>query len=68
MNKFYDHNDLFHWLAATRSCIINMLSCSFSNLDSRLVKTLTSYGSLFSLSLDGNNYFIGSNGCDPYTS
>jgi hypothetical protein len=39
---------------------------SFS-LDNWLVSILTCCGYLFSLSLDGNKYFMGSNGCNPYT-
>ncbi len=68
MNQFCDHNDLFHWLEVTRSCAINLLSCSFSNSNNQLVRTLRGCGFMFSPSLDGNKYSIGSNGCSPYTS
>ncbi len=68
MYQFCDHNDLFHWLEAIRSYAINLFSYSFSNSNNQLVKTLTSCGFLFSPSLNGNKYFVGSNGCNPYTS
>jgi hypothetical protein len=68
MNRFYDHNDLFHWLKTTKSYAINMFSCSFSNSDSRLVKIVTCCGSFLSRGLNGNKYFVGNNGCNPYTS
>jgi hypothetical protein len=45
-------------ICSTRSCAINMLSFSLSNLDDRLVKTPIGYGSLFSSSVDGNKYVI----------
>jgi len=32
------------------------------------VRTLTGCGSLFSPGLDGNRYYVGNNGCNPYTS
>ncbi len=67
MNQLCDHNDLFHWLEATRSYTINLFSCYFFNLDSWLIKTLTNCGSLFSLGLDGNMYFVGNNGCVIHT-
>jgi hypothetical protein len=48
MNMLCDHNDLLHWLETTKTYVINLFSCSFSNLDSRLVRTLTGCGFLFS--------------------
>ncbi len=68
MNRFYDHNDLFHWLEATKSCAINLISCNFSNSNSWLVSIITCCGFMFSLGLDGNKYYVGNNGCNPYTS
>jgi hypothetical protein len=44
---------------------MNLFSCSFSSLDSRLVKTFTNCGYLSSLALNGNKYFVGNNGCNP---
>ncbi len=67
MNQFCDHNDLFHYLEATKSYVIKMFSCSFFNSDSRLVMTLTCCGKLLSPGLDGNIYSVGNNGCNPYT-
>jgi hypothetical protein len=67
MYQLCDHDDLFHGLKATKSYAINLFFYSFSNSHSRLVKTLTSFGSLLSLGLDGNKYFVGYNGCNPYT-
>jgi hypothetical protein len=67
MNRYYDHNDLFHWLKVTKSYAINMFSCSFFNSNSQLVKTLIGCGSLLSPGLDGNKYFVDNNGCNLYT-
>jgi hypothetical protein len=66
MNQLCD--DMFHLLEVIRSCAINMFSYNFSNSYNRLFRTLTSCASLFSLGLDGNMYYVGSNGCNPYTS
>ncbi len=68
MNWFCDHSDMFHWLEATKSYVINLFSYSFSNSNNRLIRTLIGCGSLFSPGLDCNKYFMGSNGCNPYTS
>ncbi len=65
MYQLCDHNDLFHWLEATKSCAINMFSYSFSNLDSQLVKAFIGCGFLSSLGPNGNIYSIGNNGCNP---
>jgi hypothetical protein len=59
---------MFHWLEATKSCAINMLSYSFSNSNSWLVRTIISCGFMFSLGLDGNKYFISCKGCNPHIS
>ncbi len=66
MYQFYDHGDLFHWLAMTRSYVINLFTYNFYNFDNWLVSALTSVGSTCSPSLDGNIwYFVGKNGCNP---
>ncbi len=52
---------------ATKSCAINMFSCSLFNSNSQSVQTSTCCGSLLSPSLNGNKYFIGNNRCNPYT-
>jgi len=57
---------MFHWLEITRYCTINLFFYSFSNSDNWLIKTLTCCGSLFSLGLDGNMYFVGNNGCNSF--
>jgi len=68
MNQFCDHNDLFHWLEVIKSYAINLFYYNYSNLDNMFVRTLTGCGSLFSPGLDGNRYYVGNNGCNPYTS
>jgi hypothetical protein len=65
MYQIWDHNDQFHWLEATKSCVTNRFSYSFSNSDNQLIKTLTSVGSKKFPGLDGIRYFIGNNMCNP---
>jgi len=59
---------MFHWLEATKSPVINLFSYSFFNSDNQLIQILIGCGFLFSLGLNDNKYFVGSNGCHLYTS
>jgi hypothetical protein len=45
-----------------------MFSCSYSNSNSQLGRALIGCGYMFSIGLDGNMYYVGNNGCNPYTS
>jgi hypothetical protein len=61
-NIILDRNDVFHYLEAIKSCAINLFFFNFSNSKNQLIGTLIGCGSMFSPSLDGNNYYVGNNG------
>ncbi len=61
------HNVLFHYWMPVISILYILASCNFFNFETLLVKTFTEVLYFWLPLVTSTMYFIGINGCNPYT-